>query len=135
MVTLAIGGAIVLLLAGVIGLFVWLDRRDRRHNEQWEENHLRDMNEYARELGAESDDQRSLAADFAKRSWAEVRAICESVHGKPCECATKERAANHVWWTLARRQNRRSGEAVVRDFAPPLVNQPPLQSIDEGERR
>lgn len=37
MVTLAIGGAIVLLLAGVIGLFVWLDRRDRRHNEQWEE--------------------------------------------------------------------------------------------------
>lgn len=106
---------IAIVLVTFVALFVRADMRSERWQKEWRAGH-----EFGVHLAkvAESDDRTALAGEFATKPWREVRAICETLHGTPCECATKAAAADKVWWTLARRQNRRSGQPVIRDYEP-----------------
>ncbi len=100
---------LVVLLLGltlVVALgffFVRLDRREDQKEKEQEAEHVKWMQEYAKELTEERRSQEALAAEFEAKTWPEVRALREAEHGQPCECATKAKAARHVWWTRARR--------------------------------
>lgn len=93
-IVLVVGAAIV------AGLFVLLERRDRNDERAWKESQRRD-NEA---MNKDFDEERRRVNEIEAMSWPEIRARCEKVNGKPCECSTKRRAAEHIVFTEMRNE-------------------------------
>ena len=90
----------VVLVLSFIGLIFFIIRKNDADERAWKEEVKRDiewMNQQSEEEHRRMDALRVLP-------WPELRARCEKVSGKPCECATKGRAAQHIVFAEMRQE-------------------------------
>jgi hypothetical protein len=92
---------LALLGGGIYLIKRWADRKAQAIDDDLLASHNRTVEFFVREHEREV----TRINELVKLPWSELRAWCERINGQPCECPTKGKIAQRIYWHERRQED------------------------------